>query len=431
MIDLTQALGSAAHAATATRPTIAAAPVLARIRRRRAVRVAGQSAVGVAAAGGVAFAGIQLAERDATTPPATASPTVSATPTPTPNPEPSPPALVTAQGDFGCSMPVPMIVDPTGGTDVHLDLAASGVVLTEGAAVAVTLSLVNGTDQVAGPPLSNPQLFAAQDGVVVGLLQVPAPETGEPTLPPGATVTTTDTLTSGTCEGQALTGAPLSSGTYDLYATWPLGLTDVVVGGPWSLTVEPAAEAEGPEGPSDPHPALADLVVSTSGLGPLTIGLPPETNPGSAMIEFDAEYCASEFFEGDDPGRWVESGYADDPDRGDLSAPFRVAVDDTGRIGWIDVHSPGPRTAEGVGLGTPLTDLQATYPGLSGPFDGPVSRVWWLEDAAGILVFETQGDADGLQPPGTPDQVILMRVLLPGADPQFATANSAFVAGGC
>ena len=55
--------------------------------------------------------------------------------------------------------------------------------------------------------------------------------------------------------------------------------------------------------------------------------------------------------------------------------------------------------------------------------------MWWLSGPTGTLVFETQGDEDGLQPAGTPERVILMRVLAAGVDPAFATANSGDVAG--
>ncbi|RXR25061.1 hypothetical protein EQW78_06285 [Oerskovia turbata] len=180
--------------------------------------------------------------------------------------------------------------------------------------------------------------------------------------------------------------------------------------------------------PSEPAaaaapPAFEDLVVSPSGLGPLTIGVPPESNPGAAMIRWSPDECADMGV--DDPGRWVttyplvDGGY-----------PTSLAVDDVG-VSWIDVLKPGPRTAEGVGIGTELTTLQATYPSLVAGTPGPVSNVWWLSAPDGYLVFETQGDDDGLQPAGTPEQVILMRVLTPTADPDFATANSDWVAGGC
>lgn len=198
---------------------------------------------------------------------------------------------------------------------------------------------------------------------------------------------------------------------------------------PRDVSPVPTEEAPAPVEPSEPAaaalppPSFEDLVVSTSGLGPLAIGVPPESNAGAAMIRWSPDECADMGI--DDPGRWVttyplvDGGY-----------PTSVAVDDVG-VSWIDVLKPGPHTAEGVGIGTDLTTLQATYPNLVAGTPGPVSNVWWLAGPDGYLVFETQGDDDGLQPAGTPEQVILMRVLTPASDPDFATANSDWVAGGC
>jgi hypothetical protein len=173
----------------------------------------------------------------------------------------------------------------------------------------------------------------------------------------------------------------------------------------------------------DPHPPYDGLVVSTAGLGPLAIDVPPETNPGAAMISWTPDACAG--WDAENPGRWV-STYA----MPDGTNPLSISVGDMG-VGWIDVLQAGPATAEGVGIGTDLATLQATYPNLVAGTPGPVSNVWWLAGPAGYLVFETQGDDDGLQPAGTPERVILMRVLTPASDPDFATANSDWVAGGC
>ncbi len=444
MIDLTQALGQAAHAATSGRPDLAAGDVLRRIRRRRTVRLAAESGVGVAAAGAIAFAGVQLADRDEPVPPATPTPTPTTTPTPTPTPEPTAPVVTTA-GELGCGLPLAAIEDPAGDTDVHLVLAPEAPTVVAGGALDIAVTVVNGSEVAAPAPATDgPRLLVAQGGAVVGgLVGEPAPAAvGQ--LAAGGSATATASWTTAACDGATATGAPLPAGTYEVYAAWELangpGSGDVgttgagttgagwtaVVGGPWRLVVEPAADAEQP----DPHPALAELVVSPSGLGPLAVGVPPEANPGAAMIEWDADHCASELFEGTDPGRWVPAGYDDDPGRGDRE-PFGISLDDTGRVAWIDVRSDAPRTAEGVGLGTTLADLEAAYPDLQGPFQGAVSQVWWVENGDGILAFETQGEASGLQPPGTPEQVILMRVLVAGSDPLFATANTDWMAGGC
>lgn len=190
-----------------------------------------------------------------------------------------------------------------------------------------------------------------------------------------------------------------------------------------TASTPPPAEPEAEVEAVDPHPPYDALVISTAGLGPLTIGVAPETNPGAEMISWSADECAD--WDPANPGRWV-STYA----LPDGSNPLSVAAGDMG-VGWIDVLQAGPRTAEGVGIGTDLATLQATYPNLTAGTPGPVSNIWWISDASGHLVFETQGDKDGLQPAGTTEQVVLMRVLTPTADPDFATANTDWLAGGC
>jgi hypothetical protein len=180
----------------------------------------------------------------------------------------------------------------------------------------------------------------------------------------------------------------------------------------------------------DPHPAITDLIITTSGVGPLTVGVPPATNPGAAMIAWDPEFCSGEGWSGDgDPGRWVPDGYDSDTNyMGEPATAFYIDADDAS-VYRIDVMGTSPRTAEDVRVGTLLTDLQAAYPGLAGPFAGPVSQVWWVTDAAGSMVFETQGGE--MIAAGAPEQVILIRVLAPGLDPAFAAANSGNVAGAC
>jgi len=187
-----------------------------------------------------------------------------------------------------------------------------------------------------------------------------------------------------------------------------------------------------PTAAADPHPDLADLVVTTSGLGPLTVGVPPTANAGAEMIAFDADYCVSaDLGTPADPGRWVPDGYANDLTYlGEPGQPFYVDADDTG-VHRIDVMATSPHTPEGITVTSTLEDLQGAYPQLQGPFAGPVSRVWWISDRSGSLVFETQDDADGLLPAGTPEMVVLIRVLAPGVAPEFAAANSGNVAGGC
>lgn len=195
----------------------------------------------------------------------------------------------------------------------------------------------------------------------------------------------------------------------------------------------PASTSEPTLAPTvDPHPALADLVISTSGLGPLTVGsLAPAENPGAAMIERDEDFCAEIAEEGAEAARWVASGYEDDTGyASDPVTPFFVDASDAG-VRRIDVMGAAPRTPTGLGIGSAVSELQAAHPELAGPFEGPVSRVWWIQDEAGTIAFETQGEAGGLRPAGTAESVILIRVLAPGVPPDFAAANTDDVAGGC
>lgn len=203
--------------------------------------------------------------------------------------------------------------------------------------------------------------------------------------------------------------------------------SEMVTPAPSATDAPTPTPSPSPEVPVDAHPDLSDLVVSTSGLGPLRIGVPPTGNPGAAMIEWVPDACP----DADVPGRWSAAGYPDDLNyMAEPAAPFRLAADETA-VGRIDVIGSSPATANGIHIGSSLDDLRVAYPDLQGPYEGPGSRVWWVQDATGTVAFETQGDAGGLRPAGTPEGVILIRILEPGVDPAFATANSGDVADAC
>lgn len=225
-----------------------------------------------------------------------------------------------------------------------------------------------------------------------------------------ATLTTFALLTAG-CTGPA--PAPSTSPTETVAPPSPQAPASA------SPTPSPAEDF-------DPHPPLADLRLSTSGLLPLTLGVAPDTNPGAAMITFDVEYCLIpelDLTEGD-LGRWVPT-YED--------SPFRVGAADT-EVYRIDVLAPGLLTTEDIGIGSSLGDLQAAYPRLVAGSSGIVSHVWWVQDENGTLVFETQNAAMNGSIPAVPgDQVVLMRALSHawGDYIDWAAANSGDVADAC
>lgn len=177
----------------------------------------------------------------------------------------------------------------------------------------------------------------------------------------------------------------------------------------------------------DPHPPADALVLSTSGLGPLTIGLPPEGNPGAQMIVYHPDECAGQT----NPGRWVADYPPVTDADGNTKPQFWVDVDETDGVYWIDVQDPAIPTTTGIHVGSTLAELQAAYPDLVEGTPGPASQPWWVSDDAGTLVFEVQDDSQGLQPPGTPPTVVIIHVLGPGTDPDWTSANTDLVPGGC
>lgn len=201
-----------------------------------------------------------------------------------------------------------------------------------------------------------------------------------------------------------------------------------------SASASPTASPTPTAAALDPHPAPGDLVVSPEGILPLTIGLPPTSNPGAAMISYDEDYCYSEemgITEGD-LGRWI----ADYPDVMDIygypKSPFYLAAD-AGGVYRIDVFDQDMPTTEGITIGSALTDVQAAYPGLVEGTPGPLSRIFWVTGTRGYLVFETQDPDAGFGSPGAtgPEEVILMRIIAIAGDPDFAAANSGNIAGAC
>ncbi|WP_309615365.1 hypothetical protein [Salinibacterium sp.] len=163
------------------------------------------------------------------------------------------------------------------------------------------------------------------------------------------------------------------------------------------VTPSPTATAPTPTATPTPtptvvaptKPALAELVLTADGLGPLLMGqAPPVTDPALDILVFDPEHCDAG--QGD-PGLWVPN--YDDP------AAFYTTIDDQGLVSQLALFrrsdsadtGVGPiLTDTGIGVGSTRDELLAAHP--TG-FDeivttGQVSDVYIASGNTGSLVFE-------------------------------------------
>lgn len=194
----------------------------------------------------------------------------------------------------------------------------------------------------------------------------------------------------------------------------------------FTVTLSPSASPSPTATTADPHPALDAMFITTSGVGPLTVGQAIMGNPGEAMVEWNATACDPAFTDPAALGRW-QATYPEVPDHG---RPFMVDGEMDGVLRRIDVNSPALSTPEGIHQGSPVTDLVAAYPGLTtGAAGWDAIRVHWIQDAHGIIVFET----DTMNVDGTvgADHVAFIRVLAAGIDPDWTVSQSGNIAGAC
>lgn len=420
--DLRAGLDALTAADRAAAPDLPIAALRTRARRRRTTRIATTAASSLVAVGAIAIAAVALPGRDAPQPAASLSPT----PSPTQTAEFALPTAVTLERPATCGEPLPPVLQSDGEPELALS-ADVPLTLTTNDRLVVDYTLTLPRAAVPTLYVDRPVLALVSGGAVVA--------TG--TTPESAMAGQKAELDLAACD----TGERLGEGAYAAYLVQPLlrivdgTVTDealLVVAGPYPLTVEPATE---------PHPALEDLVISTSGLGPLTVGLPPIGNPGEAMIEYHENYC-SDIVESDgsstldpalDPGLWLAAGYDGTPTfwTEDLQDPFRVSAS-AEAILRIDVRSLIPRTAGGVGIGSSLEDLLAAHPDVVEMTEmSSWSRAWVLQGDAGTLVFETADDLDGYLPELTEETVISIRVTAQGVDFPRHTLGTGNVAANC
>lgn len=175
-----------------------------------------------------------------------------------------------------------------------------------------------------------------------------------------------------------------------------------------TTTATPTPTAATTTAPTALHPpALTDLLVSPSGVGPLHLGDPvPVTPAPSDLLTWVPDYCTNM----DDPGAW-RGVYPDalNPNGAPFAPLSAWVLDD--HVATITVATPGPRTAGGIQVGSTLDALLAAHPDArTVPLEGlDAMTVLAVPGSTGVLVFEVS-----LEQPT--DVVMLIRVV-PTGDP--------------
>jgi hypothetical protein len=197
----------------------------------------------------------------------------------------------------------------------------------------------------------------------------------------------------------------------------------------------PTIESPTPTPTPDPtRPALADLRLTTEGLGTLKIGgpLPDTDDPATSMVAWDPDVCVNEDV-GIGPDDPLAGGFATDPSylTGSDFDPFFIGFVD-GVLIRVDVRSPTIATDGGLRVGDPTSAITAAHPDAVHVLDrGGISQVFQVTGTNGILLIEASVDSgDGYWAAGEADKVITMIVRPAGTEP-FGISGSDNVVFGC
>jgi len=175
-------------------------------------------------------------------------------------------------------------------------------------------------------------------------------------------------------------------------------------------------------------PTLSHLVVSPNGLGDLVPGQPvPADSPATAVMTWDATKCvdAAAGITPGSPGAgaWL-AAYPDAANFDGASwPPFDITPTQARTDPTMDIQiwSPELKTAQHIGVGSSLIQLQSAY-GTSLTVDSADnSDVYTLRGMRGQLMFEFLKGPDNV---GEPEGVVAWMQIIPLSVAPFHIANS-------
>lgn len=156
-------------------------------------------------------------------------------------------------------------------------------------------------------------------------------------------------------------------------------------------TATPVAD---PTALGEPTVTLSELVLSPEGIGPIRMGQAVQAD--AAVAQLDAAYCDSNHPDSGHGG-WVPN-YPPTPVNGNY--PFflesaEAAVDSP--VIWIAVGSDEIRTAEGLGIGSTIAELNAFYGSAIATIETDMAVAHVVQGANGQLVFWGLEVVDGVE----------------------------------
>lgn len=208
------------------------------------------------------------------------------------------------------------------------------------------------------------------------------------------------------------------------------GGTPTPTGSPSATPTEEVTPTPTPE----TAPARADLALSPDGMGTLVFGVAPSTDPATAMLVLDTEYCT-------DANAGLGTGFAaGSPEatlwvpipayRDGLYADFGVWVDG-GVLNRIDLYDGTIPTTEGVRIGDSRADVTTAYPGAT-MVEEYLTDIYVVTGAAGTLQIEVARQPSDMVywEAGEVDKVEFIHAVVTGFGP-FTVAASENIAGIC